>query len=928
MKTNNREHKSRTINLESLFERLSIGNTLITGNARLARVIGNQYSQWRIDRGDLQWSSPDILAWSVWLGSLWEIASLEGSSGSKLTVPSPQQQVSLWETVLNNDQRAASLLRTESLAKQLCDTRKLAKDWQLDFSDFSWMGENNENHAAFHHWNGLFELLCREQGWLPAEDRPLLLCQTINSGQLQLTNNIDLLGFDEFSPVQQQLLSAVEQQSVAIEHLSLDPAKSKPVLFAATEHSHEIEKMASWTRYWLEAETDSSIAIVAPDLAADKDEIEAQLTAVLCPDSDAEKPWNISMGTVLNRMPVIAAAFDLFKLLDSQIDIQSVGRLLRSPWITGGTSERNQRALLEKHLRNIYPRLLKLTEVEYQATAIKDKDRDKQPIPAALQEPNPWFCPQLAKTIQRLVKFKQQHTNKQLASAWAEHFAQLLTNLGWPFPADKPLTAAEQDQNWQTINAWNDCLQELASLDATTAEISANKAISLLTQISQNKLHQAKTGPARVQILGLYEISGLRFDHLWVLGLQADNWPPAAKPNPFIPGSLQRQHKIPHSSPQRELKVANTITRRLLETAADSVFSYAASAAGETQLPSPLLGDIKAVTTVPGWDGKRWASLIEAATKPQWEAIAMPKPLGNRPAKGGSSILKHQATCPFRAFAENRLLAEGLNNPADGIDARVHGSLLHSVLELFWGQTKTQTALLQLTEAELLERVQANIHEVLEQDRALQQRPAFKDVEARRIQRRIMGWLELEKQREDFEVVGFEEKFTPNIAGREIRLYIDRIDQLNDGSKVIIDYKTGIVEPAKWFGERPEDPQLPLYAISAEQLDQQTPAGIAFAVIHDNEYIFKGIVKRAGILPKLPPSRNQGLVDAGENLPQTIENWRQVMHRLMREFLQGEARIDPLNGISTCADSYCDLQPLCRINELSEQQKLIAGESQ
>jgi hypothetical protein len=43
-------------------------------------------------------------------------------------------------------------------------------------------------------------------------------------------------------------------------------------------------------------------------------------------------------------------------------------------------------------------------------------------------------------------------------------------------------------------------------------------------------------------------------------------------------------------------------------------------------------------------------------------------------------------------------------------------------------------------------------------------------------------------------------------------LRLDRIDRLNDGSLLVIDYKTGDVSPKSWDLPRPDDVQLPLYA--------------------------------------------------------------------------------------------------------------------
>ena len=227
---------------------------------------------------------------------------------------------------------------------------------------------------------------------------------------------------------------------------------------------------------------------------------------------------------------------------------------------------------------------------------------------------------------------------------------------------------------------------------------------------------------------------------------------------------------------------------------------------------------------------------------------------------------------------------------------------------------------MQLDDASLERRVRTHVTDVVNEERGLQQRPAFCDVEADRIYRHVMDYLALEKERDAFEVVGFEKEILPEIQGQPIRLFIDRVDRLPSGEEVIIDYKTGRVDPKKWFGERPEDPQLPLYAISATT----PPAAIVFGIIRDDGCEYKGVVRHEGLFPRLPPKASkssQYLVDAGHEMPETVENWRQVLHSLMADFLAGEAAVDPKGDQKTCEKSYCKLQSLCRIGELLQRQK-------
>jgi len=922
----------RSLDNESLFVRLRAGDTLVTANSRLARVLTGQYSQWRISRGDGMWQSPAILSWDVWLGKMWETASLQGIGGTWRAVPGSQQLISLWESVLRGDSHAQRLLRPESLASQLRETRRLIIDWKLDPAHPAWFGDENENHAAFRRWNRSFEALCRRNNWIAPEDRIALISGAVRDSKLPLTQTIGLLGFDEFNPSQNELLTALAESGASISRLAITPAPGGATLWQYSSKKDELHSMARWVRHWFENEPDSRIAVVVPDLQARRNEVDRALGAILTPGGGPPgtraRPWNISMGMPLARLPLVEAAFDLLRLLDDRVDIQDIGRVLRSPWIRGGHSERKNRALLEKCLRDNYPRQLTLREVHYRSREIRRYDRAGQELPEDQREPREWNSPQMAVVLNALMKFERDRRGARKASAWAESFDQLLASLGWPLASASEGVHRDHDGDWQAFQAWQDALRELASLDATTSEMGRKGAIGQLHQICRERVFQPRTPPANIQVLGLYEVSGLRFDHLWVLGLHNDNWPPATQANPFIPGQLQADAQLPHSSPQRELEVARIVTRRLLETSPDTVFSYPARVEGESVLSSPLLNgdEIGKKREPPGWQGDSWLTTVHKSPGPGVEPISMPGILSKSTARGGSSILRHQALCPFRAFASNRLGADGLETPVDGISAMLHGSLVHSVLEYFWKETRSQAALLQFDEESLEAEIRKHVNRVLDDERGLRFRPAFRRVEAARLFRQVKDYLELEREREPFEAAGFEKEVMVEIEGQTIRLIIDRIDRLQSGEEVIIDYKTGKVDPKKWFGERPEDPQLPLYAISAEN----TPAAVVFSVIRDDGCLYKGVARRDGIFPDLPPKLSKTteyLVEAGNQMPSTIETWRRILHRLMADFLAGEAAIDPRDGLQTCYKSYCELQSLCRIGELEQLRKMRDRES-
>ncbi len=918
---------TQTLDYDELFFRLRAGHRLITANSRLTRVLTDQYNQWNIESGKQQWNSPDICSWNQWINQLWEKAGLLGVAGTDRAVPGSRQLINLWEKILNIKPLSADLIRPESLASQLRDTRQLLTEWQVNQNHPAWFGDTNENHTAFHQWNRAFDGLCEKADWINPGDRLSILCESAGALMGEMNAAIDLLGFDEFSPARRDLLAALHDKGLSLCILTVTPRRDKAVMWKSRDGKDEIDRMARWVRHCASENKDARIAVVVPELQACRQQIERALGEILTPghqnDCQRAKPWNISMGISLARVPVIEAAFDLLKMMDENIDIQDIGRVLRSPWLRGSEAERNNRSLLEKCLREHYPRQLKLGELIFRAGEINKYDRYNQPLPIEEHTPQAWNSPLLLASFKTLARFRNDHHKVRPPSAWAESLNQLLMNAGWsPGKQDPEVMQEENAENWQALQKWHECLRELASLDATSPSIGRSAAIHQLQQICRENIFQAHTPPTRIQVLGLYEISGLRFDYLWVIGLHNDSWPTSAKPNPFIPGQLQREANLPNSSPERELEVARIITQRLLDTAPMCVFSYPGQVDGEAQLPSPLLAgqNIQAVDDIEAWMEKNWRETVAGAEGPKWDALEMPGQLTHGTARGGSSILKHQALCPFRAFASNRLGAEGMETPVDGISPALHGSLVHKVLELFWKETKTQANLLQLNDELLSARVQKHVEAVTSEERGLEQRPAFKEVEAQRVKRHVLNYLALETERDAFEVVGFEREILAKIEGQEVRLIIDRIDRLESGEEIIIDYKTGKVDPKKWFGERPDDPQLPLYAISAEK----QPAAVAFGIVREDGCEFKGIVTREGLLPQLPPKESVYTieqVEAGKNMPETIANWRQTLHRLMSEFLEGDAAIDPKTEM-TCGNTYCQLQPLCRIRELQQHSKV------
>jgi probable DNA repair protein len=379
--------------------------------------------------------------------------------------------------------------------------------------------------------------------------------------------------------------------------------------------------------------------------------------------------------------------------------------------------------------------------------------------------------------------------------------------------------------------------------------------------------------------------------------MDEDAWPRAESINPFLPLALQRRCGIPQASPDQALAYARRITESLLHTAEEVIVSYGGTS-GERRLEaSPLVAGLPPSEWKPE-PARIWPSVdFEIIADTQGPAL----PEGQRHA-GGTRALQFQSACPFRAFAEIRLAARPLEAPPLGLDARERGTLLHAALRLCWEELRTQQRLLTFSEEELASLVSRSVDAAIRNEDGppiSQFHERIQQVERARLTALLTRWLELERERPTpFTVLPPESPRDLHVGGLIFRARVDRMDQFPDGRVAIIDYKSTAPSAAAWDGDRPEEPQVPLYATS---LDVPL-AAVAFAQVQTGDSYFRGLGADPLALPGVK----------AVDLEQTVERWRAALTRLAIEFREGRAAVDPRNP-GAC--TYCHLHALCRIDE-------------
>ena len=191
--------------------------------------------------------------------------------------------------------------------------------------------------------------------------------------------------------------------------------------------------------------------------------------------------------------------------------------------------------------------------------------------------------------------------------------------------------------------------------------------------------------------------------------------------------------------------------------------------------------------------------------------------------------------------------------------------------------------------------------------------PRFKELEQQRVSALLLKFLEKEDERPGFTVVAREQKQQWQRDKLTLKLKIDRVDELDDGSLALIDYKSGksAIKPASLLDTRPEDMQLPLYYVASTEQQEKPLTALTIAHVNVERIGYSGIAAGDNFHEKLKPWNRED-----PNWQQLTESWQQKVELLATEFIDGKVQVAPVNGSKTCM--YCGLESLCRIRELSD----------
>ena len=826
-----------------LRETIDESTTLVTANRRLARTLRLEFGRQQAAAGIPAWRSPDIIAWPDWVNRLLD------ESGAATRINSQQSRV-LWERCLRRelDENGPGLA---TLARLAGETWQRLADARVSIREVA-ASAQNDDHRMYASAAGTYLAVLEGAGWVDAALAADAVLNSVREGRLAVTRRIVLAGFDRETMSREDICTALRDSGTIVEVHRSGKKADDEVLLEYENGDAEMRAAGAWARGQLERDPGLRLAIVKQGLEQSAERDVRLLREGFVPGwqysgSAHTDAVNVSYGRRFADYPAVSVALLGLRWLSDDLSSRELAALLMSPFI--GVGEIPDRSRLELRLRDLPERSWSPAMV---TSALRSRNAESD-----------WL-----KRIAALGRQRREQPSRATAAEWAERLSAVLDALGWPGPGTLDSRA------YQLVNRWRELLNDFARLDLVSDPMSVREAVRRLESIATDTVFQPESPHAAIQLLGPLEAAGLEFDAVWIAGLTAANWPAPGRPSALVSRKLQHKHAMPDSSPADTLDYAEKVLGRLFASAGRIVCSWSRIADDTEQTVSELLRErtVAAAEAVPdpGWHA---AMLSQSAVTIDREDTV--PGLTTEKVFGGAATIEAQLDEPFAAFVGGRLGARRLNRQAVGIPAALRGNVVHDALYRLYQELPDSSALRALGEAEINEaagKAAAAAFVVHERnsDAVLLK---LLQLERVRIARLLARFVHLDRERDDFRVAGVEGRFEFRHGDLQLSLRFDRIDEFDDGSIAILDYKTGATRELLTKKGEVREPQLFVYAMAAES----PVAALALVNIDSREIVLSG--------------GGRGFGDE-DNWPELLDTAAVSIRQAADDFIAGDVRID------------------------------------
>ncbi len=830
---------------------LCINHTVLTPNDRLAKEFANSYDRYQHSKGKSSWESPDVKSLSNHLKAQF----LDHIDTEKETIQLMSRKklfARLFTIVPKN---------LHSLMNQAIDAIDLIHKYEVDVDHYQSLSFKSKIVIDWYK-----RALREDNTSFLLESQLASFLKTLRVGQKK---PIVLYQFDHLTPAEKSYLdhyqsdqpvtlcnsSNIEGQLTTTKKITISSTnkESQQSALQCSSFAEEIVQATKWAVTTKDEDQNSTIGIVIPSLATRHEQISSQIASGLDPlkGSHSER-FNISSGQPLSKHAIWKHAILFLRASRENLTRSEINILVNSKFFNS------------EELAHI----LELCQPDF------DKNVELQAKNAL----------ETHKLSSELLKPEKRNPQKQELTEWLREVTKLLELAGWP--------CLEQLQTFE-YQAYEAIRRELTLLEELrlTEHINFESTLELLQAMFENTLHAPERQTQDIQVLGLIESIGLSFTHLWICEMDENNFPSRSNHNPFIPMEIKKQYGMPRADQEGELLFANTLVESWTNNSHQVNYSYNCNQNDTFISKSPLIRQVTESTS--SLETPDFHSWFEATSQRLVQTSDFKGPqFKDHSISSGLTMLKDQLNCPFKAFAINRLNLTPKHKSTNFPQALERGIAVHDVLAKLLSKCRTQKDVIEITEAQI-EKITAEVVA-----RLFESAPdIFRSRETERISKVMTKWIDLEAQRNPFQIIGLEKPFTIRLAGIEFSVRADRIDKLTEGL-ILIDYKTGRVNLSKAKSDNLKEPQLATYALAVDGL-----VGAFYAQLNNEEEI-----KILGISADLEFG-DKIATSASCDWENEQSSWTKQLNQAAKDFVEGKADISPTNGYCV----HCHLASLCRV---------------
>jgi len=840
--------------------------------------------------------SLDVYSLSQWLENLWQELSFYHVLPKRIS----NLVVKSWFEEIINKENEWSLTNSSGVADKVLQAYQNLIHWNHSINDLE-EGDSTEIDY-FKQWVNAFEQFCKSCHLISSFSTIQFLTSHIDELVSVLPKQILMVGFNQLTPLEKDFLQGLENRSIKVNYYnhSIYPNKSVQIEFAS--YQDELAFSAEYAKKY--SNDDVSIGIVVEQLSSHLTEVHQAFSQAFHPLED--KPWvaltkpqyNVSAGLSLADQPLVVIGLLLLKTNRKGFSLENLQLLKNTPLLGWGKFEPEIKYFL--HQQCLLAR--KNYSLAFLLKQIQESENSGQ----------------LKLLFERLNFILEASSNRATIEHFIEHWKSRLEAWQWEVESSE-LLPKFNDFEQQARKQFVSVIEACSEFKEIVGQISNNDAIKFLEKSARQTACQVATDRTNVQVLGILEATGLQFDHLILVGFNANNWPQKNKINPFLPLLFQRENNMPGSSAEREFEYAKDLSNTLLNSSKYLTVTSSDTESNDSNNASPFFAHLEVADKTDFIE----EMLVEPPTS-QYQWIEDSNiDLSAQSIAGGAYLLSDYAKCPFMSLTKYQLRLFAYEMPEVGIDARTKGSWLHETMELIWKKIKTKQKLVSMSDEALDQLVEEQLKKSLLSHQSYLLAISSEEIielELAKLKRLILEWMLIEKNKDDFLVDGFEKECEITLSDLTLKFRIDRVDLNEDNEIEIIDYKSGSTNYKNWFGVRPTEAQMPAYVLS--QKDKKI-SGLSYARIKTGEVAQSGLSFINGDSSEKDVLITEQFVSHKKTAPikissidkynKLITQWENSLNRIAKGIKSGFMPVSPKDQSQAC--NYCDFGSLCRIDE-------------